>query len=121
VGVLVVFGLYQMQGDKRTARAARAIRVGDDSSSVLAALGSPAMRCAAGGLGHLRDALPPGTPRLTAEETLDRLRRGTHARWVWGDEAACTPRSGATEIGLSQEGRVLWAVAEHGGGPATLP
>jgi hypothetical protein len=121
LGVVGVIGLSMLRRDRQTARAARAVRVGDDSASVLAALGTPAMRCATGGLGHLRGALPPGTPRPTADETLERLRRNTAARWVWGKRASCSPRAGHTEVGFTRGGLVYWAVAEYGDGPATLP
>jgi hypothetical protein len=121
LGILVVIGLNWKRQERETARAARALRVGDDSTSVLAALGAPVVRCQPGGLDHLRNAMPPGTPRPTAEETLQQLRRGTSARWVWGKRATCAPRAGHTEVGFTRDGRMLWAVAEHGAGPATLP
>ena len=112
--------MYLSQERGRTARAARVVRVGDDSSSVLAGLGAPALRCSPGSLAHLRESLPAGTPRVVADETIDRLRRETATRWLWGNEPACTPRPGHTEVGLDRAGRVLWAVPEHGDSPATL-
>jgi homocysteine S-methyltransferase len=55
------------------------------------------------------------------DEILVRLREYTAQRWVWGRGASCTPAEGQTEIGFTRGGRVFWAVAEHGDGPATLP
>jgi len=121
VGLLVVLGVALFRQSQETAEAARSVRVGDDSASVLAALGAPAARCAVGRLAHLAVAMPPGTPRPTMEETLATLRQETVSRWVWGRRASCTPRDGQTEIGFNRDGRVFWAVAKLGGDPATLP
>jgi hypothetical protein len=121
VGILVVVAAILFRQSQETARAARSVRVGDDSASVLTALGAPAARCGVGRLAHLAAAMPPGTPRPTTEETLATLRQGTVSRWVWGRGAGCTPRDGQTEIGFTRDGRVFWAVAELGGDPATLP
>jgi hypothetical protein len=121
LGILAMIGLSQLRRGDQVARAARDIRVGNDSARVLAALGAPAIRCPAGDLAHLRNALPPGTPRITADEIMGGLREHTASRWVWGKRAGCLPRSGDTEVGFTRGGVVYWAVAEHGAGPATLP
>jgi hypothetical protein len=116
VGILVVVALVRYERDQQVSRAARDIRVGDDSASVLAVLGVPQARCPTGALPHLRGALPPGTP----QSVLERLRGGTASRWVWGD-GGCDPGSGDTEVGFTGEGRVYWAIPAHGDGAATLP
>jgi hypothetical protein len=121
LGLVVVVGLNLLRRDRQVVHAADRVRVGDDSASVLAALGAPRVRCAPGRLEHMRDALPPGTPRTTGDEILGRLRQNTAQRWVWGRRASCVPASGQTEIGFTRGGLVYWAVAEHGDGPATLP
>jgi hypothetical protein len=121
LGIAGVIGLMMLRQDREVIQAAHEVRVGHDSARVLAALGAPTVRCAPGDLGHLRAALPPSTPRPTADEILQRLRAHTAERWVWGRGASCTPADGQTEIGFTRGGLVYWAVAEHGDGPATLP
>ena len=112
VGLLVVAGALLFGSSRREGRAAELV-VGDDSTAVVRLLGAPPHRCPASNLAHLGDQFPPGTPRPTIDDELNRLRRGTVARWVYPRGQECVPEDGATEIGLDGQGRVLWVVPTH--------
>ena len=109
IGLLIVAGALLFGGSRREGRAAQ-LAVGDDSASIVRLLGAPPHRCQASNLAHLQEQFESGTPRPTIDEELNRLRRGTVGRWVYPRGEGCVPDDGATEIGLDQQGRVLWVV-----------
>ena len=112
IGLLVVAGSLLFGRSRQTSKATDLV-VGDDSATVVRLMGAPPHRCEASNLAHLTDQFPAGTPRPTIDEELVRLRRGTVARWVYPRGQGCVPDDGATEIGLDQQGRVLWVVPTH--------
>jgi hypothetical protein len=109
IGLLIVAASLLLGGRRRESKAAR-IQVGDDSTAVLGLLGAPPHRCPASNLAHLENQFPSGTPRPTIDDELNRLRRGTVARWVYPRGQGCVPDDGAIEVGLDGQGRVLWVV-----------
>jgi hypothetical protein len=122
LGVLVLAGVLLL-GDRGRERAAGTVRVGDDSASVAARLGTNPRRCTENNLGHLADAFPANTPRPTVEETLGGLHGRTTTRWVYAKKqrtGACRARRGDTEVGFDREGRVLWAVPVFGTTPIVM-
>ncbi len=110
IGLLIVAAALLFGGSRRQEGRATKVAVGDDSVSVARLLGEPPHRCEASNLAHLQEQFESGTPRPTIDEELNRLRRGTVARWVYPKGQGCVPDDGATEIGLDQQGRVLWVV-----------
>jgi hypothetical protein len=112
IGLLVVAGALVFRGNGSGGKATQ-LAVGDDSASVVRLMGAPPHRCEASNLAHLADQFAPGTPRPTIDEELNRLRRGTAARWVYPRGQGCVPDDGAAEIGLDRQGRVLWVVPTH--------
>lgn len=109
VGLLIVAASLLLGGRRREGRAAKLV-VGDDTTAVVGLLGQPPHRCPPSNLAHLETQFPAGTPRPTIDEELNRLRRGTAARWVYPRGQGCVPDDGAIEIGLDRQGRVLWVV-----------
>jgi hypothetical protein len=112
VGLLIV-AVVLFSGMRDRERTATRVMLGDDSTAVASLLGPPPARCETGTMFHLMNHFPGGTPRLTAEADLGRLRTETATRWVYparGEAASCTPRNGATEVGYDAAGEVLWLV-----------
>ena len=121
-GLLVALGIY-LFADRQRERVASSVRVGDDSTSVMARMGKEPVRCPGNELQHLLQAFPAGTPRPTAEEALSVLYARTVSRWVYPDERhanACRPRRGDHEVGFDRSGRVLWVVPVHGTTPILM-
>jgi hypothetical protein len=117
---LLIVAIVLFSGMRDRERTATRVMLGDDSTTVASLLGPPPARCETGTLFHLMNRFPGGTPRVTAEADLVRLRDGTASRWVYparGDEASCTPRTGATEVGYDAAGEVLWLVPVVGKHP----
>ena len=110
IGLLVLAGVMLFSRSRQRAQTAMTVEVGEDSSAVIRLLGAPPHRCEASNLAHLGSQFPAQTPRPTVEQELDRLRRGTAARWVYPRGEGCVPGDGATEIGLDRAGNVLWIV-----------
>jgi hypothetical protein len=110
IGLLVLAAVMLFSGGRKRERSAMKVEVGEDSVSVVRLLGAPPHRCEASNLAHLATQFPAQTPRPTVDEELDRLRRGTAARWVYPRGEGCVPDDGATEIGLDRAGKVLWIV-----------
>jgi hypothetical protein len=122
LGLVVLLGILLLR-DRGKERSARSIRVGDDSTSVAARMGTDHARCAANDLGHLANTFPANTPRPTVEEALAPLYGRTKSRWVYTSERgskACFPNEGDTEVGFDNRGRVLWAVPVHGTTPIVM-
>jgi hypothetical protein len=121
-GVLVALAVY-LFADRNRERVAGSVRVGDDSTSVIARLGKAPTRCPGNELQHLLDAFPGGTPRPTAEDLLRTLYGRTATRWVYPARAharPCVPRAGDHEVGFDRNGRVVWVVPVHGSTPITM-
>jgi hypothetical protein len=117
---LVIVAIVLATGMRDRERTAVRVMVGDDSLDVATLLGPPPSRCPTGTLAHLTWLLPPGTPRVTAEADIARLRAETTHRWIYpadGQPPTCQPAANATEIGWDQQGRVLWIVPVHGKHP----
>lgn len=111
IGLLAAAAILLSSG-RRQERAANRIKVGDDSTAVVALLGQPGQRCAPGSMAHLTERFPGGTPRLTIENMLGRFRVDTAARWVYPDDegGGCAPDEGDVEVGIDRNGKVLWLV-----------
>ena len=121
-GLVVLLAVLLLR-DRGRERSARSIRVGDDSSSVAQRMGPDHARCAANDLGHLANTFPANTPRPTVEDAIAPLYGRTVARWVYTSQRgskACFPRTGDTEVGFDNRGRVLWAVPVHGTTPIVM-
>ena len=127
IGLLVLAGVILFSRGRQREQTAMKVEVGEDSASaVVRLLGAPPHRCAASNLAHLSTQFPAQTPRPTVDEELERLRRGTVARWVYPRGEGCVPDDGATEVGLDRAGKVLWIVPardkrplEYAGGAPT--
>ena len=117
VGVAILAWVF-LGTERRRTRAVAKLELMDDQARVAQILGSPPARCPAGGLDHLRERFPTGTPPAAVEQALARLQDETAERWVYplerGERAGCTPRRGSTEIGFDREGHVLWYVPVTG-------
>ena len=109
-GLLVLAAVLLFSGGRKRERSAMKVEVGEDSASVIRLLGAPPHRCEPSNLAHLGTQFPAQTPRPTVDEELERLRRGTVARWIYPRGEGCVPDDGATEIGLDRAGKVLWIV-----------
>ncbi len=121
LGLLVAAAILLSSGRRRE-RAANRVKLGDDSTAVVALLGAPPHRCATGTLGHLVGRFPGGTPRVTIDASLGELREQTAARWVYPDgRGSCAPGKGDVEVGLDRAGKVLWVVPVHGRKTLVLP
>lgn len=120
VGLLVV-ALVLVLPARRRESAARGLKVGDDSTRVLAALGARPTRCPGGSLDHLVDEFPATLPRPTREQEVAKLQGETRARWLYPGKGGCQPRNGDAEIGLDASGRVLWVVPSTARVPLVLP
>jgi hypothetical protein len=120
---LIVAAAILLSSGRRRERAANRIRLGDDSSAVVALLGAPAHRCPAGTLAHLVGRFPGGTPRVTIDASRGELREATAARWIYPDSrrGSCAPNRGDVEVGLDRQGKVLWIVPVHGRKTLVLP
>lgn len=124
LGVLV-WGLATPE--RRRARVVGKVALGNTTEQVARQLGRPAAVCPVGGLEHLQERFPTGTPPATAEQALARMQQETAERWIYpleteaGAKAGCTPRQGDTEIGLDRNGRVLWYVPVTGRRPVVAP
>lgn len=112
LGVIAI-GAVMFTPERRRARAANGLEVGDDSAAVFAALGTPGSRCMGAGVDHLVSEFPRDVPRADRDRTLLQLRRATAARWLWpgGD---CGPTPDETEVGIDSAGRVLWVLPATG-------
>lgn len=111
--------------ERRRARLAHRLHVGDDTARVVQLFGRPGKRCPTGSMDHLRDRFPIGTPAPAVEQTLARMQSETTQRWVFplraGRQAGCVPKRGATEVGVDRRGRVRWLVPVTGRIPLVLP
>lgn len=121
--VLLVWALASPE--RRRARLAHRLHVGDDTAQAVRLFGEPGARCATGSLEHLRDRFPIGTPRPAVEQSLTRMQAETVQRWVFplkkGSRAGCVPARGGTEVGVDRSGRVRWFVPVTGRIPLVLP
>lgn len=95
------------------------------SARVVQVLGPPGAVCTAGSLEHLREHLPQGFAPAAQEQTIGRMQRETAERWIYplrrNERARCTPRQGATEVGLDRNRRILWYVPVTGRTEVVLP
>jgi hypothetical protein len=113
--------------ERRRARAVEKVELGFSAEQVTGQLGEPGVVCPVGGLEHLQERFPTGTPPATAEQALARMQQETAERWVYpleteaGTKVGCTPRPGDTEIGLDRNRRVLWYVPVTGRRPVVAP
>lgn len=124
VGVVVV-ALAFGNAERRRERAVSSLSLGDEARRVEALLGGGGIRCPAASIGHLRGSLPEEWGAAAAETALGRMARETAERRVYPldhrGQAGCSVASGATEVGLGADGRVLWYVAVTGRTRMTLP
>ncbi len=113
--------------ERRRARTVGKVEIGHNAQQVRGQLGPPGAVCPVGGLEHLQERFPTGTPPATAEQALARMQQETAQRWIYplkteaGVKVGCTPRGGDTEIGLDRSGRVLWYVPVTGRRPVVAP
>ena len=117
VAGLAVVAFFLMSPERRRERRVGDLHIMEDSAGVRALLGAPGASCPTGGLEHLGNRFPTGTPPATVEDVLARLQRETAQRWVYpldpGRRVGCVPPDGSTEVGLDRRGRVLWYVPVH--------
>lgn len=113
LGVIAI-GAMLFTPSRRRARAAGGLEVGDDSTAVLAALGTPGSRCTGAGIDHLVSEFPGDVPRADRDRTLLRLRGATAARWLWPGRSGCGPAPDVTEVGIDSAGLVLWVLPATG-------
>ena len=114
--------------ERRRTRIVDRLEVGVGASTVAQMLGPAPATCAVGSLEHLRRSFPVGWPPAALESTIGKLQAETAQRWVYpldardpGGASTCTRRSGATEVGLDRDQRVLWYVAITGRTSLELP
>jgi hypothetical protein len=103
-----------LRPERRRARAASHLEIGDDSAAVIRALGPPPSRCMGAGVDHLVSEFPRDVPRANRDATLLRLRRATTARWLYPGRGGCRPTPDETEVGIDSAGRVLWVLPATG-------
>ena len=101
------------------------LAVGADSTEVLRLLGAAPTRCAPTLPPTLRSGLPEDLPPATVENVLGRMQEETRERWLYPisfrRSLACGAREAHTELGIGDDGRVLWYVAITGKTPLELP
>ncbi|MBV9773904.1 MAG: hypothetical protein JO040_08135 [Gemmatimonadetes bacterium] len=120
--VLLVWALASPE--RRRARLASRLQIGDDTARVAQLFGPPGARCPGASLDHLRDRFPIGTPGPAMQQALDRMQSETAQRWVFplgGGPAGCVPGQGSTEVGVDRSGHVRWFVPVTGRIPLVLP
>ena len=111
---LVAVAAVMLRPERRRARAASRLEIGDDSAAVVRALGAPPSRCLGAGVDHLVSEFPRDVPRPARDATLLRLRRATAARWLYPGRGGCRPAPDETEVGIDSAGRVLWVLPATG-------
>ncbi len=117
VGLLVVAWAFFASGDRAQRTELRGVQPGDPAQVVADRLDATPARCPVGTLEHLRTQFPGDFAPAAVDEALDRMRDATAQRWVYasgGNQARCTARNGDAEIGVGQDGRVLWLVRSTG-------
>lgn len=113
--------------DRRRERAVGKLALSADTAQVIAAMGRPGATCPTGSLDHLRERFPTGTPPATVDQAMARMQKETAERWIYplktkaGQKVGCTPGTGATEVGLDRNRRVLWYVPNLGRRPVVAP
>ena len=123
IGLLVVAWAYFASGDRAQRTELRGVQPGDASQVVVDRVGAPPANCQVGTLEHLRTEFPDDYAPAAVDEALERIREATAQRWVYptgGDQARCTARGGDAEVGLGQNGKVLWLVRSMGRTPLEL-
>lgn len=99
--------------------------VGDQANHVTEMIGATPVRCPAGDLTHLQRSFPDGWAQAAVDVALEQLAQGSNERWVYAVDrrrtASCTPSNGVTEVGVDDQGRVLWYVAITGKTMLRLP
>jgi hypothetical protein len=118
---LVAVAAVMLRPERRRARAASQLEVGDDSTAVVQKLGAPPSRCMGAGVDHLVSEFPRDVPRAARDATLLRLRRETAARWLYPGRGGCRPAPDETEVGIDSAGRVLWVLPATGRVPLVYP
>jgi hypothetical protein len=127
--VIVVLGVLGIvwawnTPDRRRARLAGGVHIGDDSARIAEVMRTRGVACPTGGLAHLRDRFPAGYAPAAQEELLARMVRETAQRRVIplrSEGGGCVPARGDTELGIGRDGRVLWMVEATGRTPVRLP
>ena len=100
------------------------VAIGADTAEVIRILGAP-VRCPPKYTDQIRASFPEEWAQRQVETALSQMDHSTRQRWVYAVNSrkrlGCNAREAHTEIGVSADGRVLWAVDVTGRTPIRVP
>ncbi|MEX2584571.1 MAG: hypothetical protein WD766_14985 [Gemmatimonadota bacterium] len=127
--ILVAGAVLLLTATGRSARERSAVmqrvQIGDSVQRVTEVLAMDAERCPGSELDHLRESFPEGWPAASIDVATETLTQLTQERLVYplveGREVLCSGSEQRTEIGIAEDGTVLWSVAVLGRTTLQLP
>lgn len=127
-GAILVGGLillFFIGGDERRRDDALSrVEIGHRAEDVSATLGMDPTVCDVGTLAHLRESFPEGWPTASVDVALEALAAQTVERWVYpvsGGATDCGGGAAQTELGVGQDGAIIWWVSIVGRSTIELP
>jgi hypothetical protein len=118
--VIVVAG----QEDRERRGELQAVAPGDPATRVTQLLGSEPLHCPTGDLAHLRGTFPDEWSPTGADAGLQRLTNATAERWVYSMDGTVPELCGIddrTEIGVDQDGAIMWILPVVGRSQVRIP
>jgi hypothetical protein len=111
--------------EARRERAVSELAVGDTTARIVEQLGASPTRCTGASLAHLKGRFPPGWSAAAQERAIEWLEEQTTERWVYpletGRRVSCAETEAVTDLGIGDDGRLLWIVPVVGRQPLQLP
>ena len=100
------------------------VSVGDPATAADAAVGAPGTSCEVGDLAHLRESFPDGWSPAAVDVALEQLATQTVERRVYSigtGAVVCDQPAERTEVGVAQDGTILWMIPVLGRTALELP
>jgi hypothetical protein len=117
LGIVLIL-LAVVPGNRGRQQAVDRVQVGEPGERATEVIGLEPRRCPADDLGHLRNSFAEGWPQAAVDVALEELERLTTERWVYAESAqavaGCEARPGQTEVGIGEDGTVVWTLPVFG-------
>jgi hypothetical protein len=110
--------LAVVPGDRGRQQEMDRVQFGDPAERATEVIGFEPRRCPGDDLVHLRNSFAEGWPQAAVDVALEELERVTTERWVYAESAqaaaTCEARPNQSEVGIGEDGTVVWTLPIFG-------